>query len=117
SKIDSSQIINDHQVSSFTKSTSENQPDEEALELAKKAFQLESIHEVFNFYEFLYPINRLLDIFYKNRGSIQGNVELPLTTMKDGITNFLKLTNSFNNQLKQISDDESLAETNSSIQE
>ncbi|RXJ44444.1 helix-turn-helix domain-containing protein [Gelidibacter gilvus] len=117
SKIDSSQIINDHQVSSFTKSTSENQPDEEALELAKNAFQLESIHEIFNFYEFLYPINRLLDIFYKNRGSIQGNVESPLTMMKDGITNFLKLSNSFNNQLKQILDDESLPETNSSIQE
>lgn len=117
SKIDSSQIINDQQVSSFTKSTSDNQPDEEALELAKKVFQLESIHEVFNFYEFLYPINRLLDLFYKNRGSIQGNVESPLITLKDGITNFLKLSNSFNNQLKQFSDGDSLPETNSSIQE
>lgn len=117
SKIDSSQIINDQQVSSFTQSSAENQPDEQTLTLAKKAFQLESIQEIFDFYEFLYPINRLLDIFYKNRGSIQGSIESPLNTMKDGITNFLKLSTSFNNQLKQISDDESLPETNSTIQE
>src|SRR5690554_3784218 len=97
SKIDSSQIINDQQFSSFTQSSAENQPDEQTLTLAKKAFQLESIQEIFDFYEFLYPINHLLDIFYKNRGSIQGSIESPLNTMKDGITNFLKLSTSFNN--------------------
>lgn len=117
SKIDSSQIINDHQVSSFTKSSTENQPDENSLNLARKAFQLESIHEIFDFYEFLNPVNRLLDIFYKNRGSIQGNVELPLIAMKDGITNLLKVSTSFNVQLKQIADVDDLPEVQSSIQD
>ncbi len=116
SKIDSSQIINDHQVSSFTQASAENQPDEEALNLARKSFQLDSIHEIFDFYGFLYPANRLLDIFYKNRGSIKGNLELPLISMKDGITNLLKVSNSFNVQLKQISDAEDLPEANTSIQ-
>ena len=117
SKIDSSQIINDHQVSSFTQSSAKNQPDEQTLKSARKAFQLDSIHEVFDFYEFLYPANRLLDLFYKNRGSIQGNVELPLIAMKDGITNLLKISNNFNVHLKQISDTDDLPEINGAIQE
>lgn len=117
SKIDSSQIISDQQVSSFTKTSAENQPDENVLELAKRTFQLESIHEVFNFYVFLYPINRLLDLFYKNRTSIQGNVESPLRGMKEGVINFLKLNNSFNQQLLKICDADLLPETDSSIQE
>ncbi|MBA6154503.1 helix-turn-helix domain-containing protein [Gelidibacter maritimus] len=117
SKIDSSQIINDQQVSSFTQSSAENQPDEEALELAKKTFQLDSINDIFNYYGFLYPINRLLDIFYKNRGSIQGHVEAPLISLKDGVTNLLKVGHRFNNQLQDISNDEHLPETNNQIQE
>lgn len=116
SKIDSSQIINDQQVSSFTKLSAENQPDENALHVARKVFQLESIQEVFNYYEFLYPINRLLDVFYKNRGSIQGQVEAPLITMKDGVSNFLKLSHSFKIQLDQISDPHHLPETDNLIQ-
>lgn len=117
SKIDSSQIINDQQVSLFTQSSAENQPDEQTLQLAKIVFQLESIQDIFDFYEFLYPINRLLDIYYKNRGSVQGNVEAPLISIKNAITNFLKLSNSFSFQLHQISDDKSLPETNSLVQE
>ncbi|MEO5788287.1 helix-turn-helix domain-containing protein [Gelidibacter sp.] len=117
SKIDSSQIINDQQVSSFTKTSAENQPDENTLQSARKTFQLESIQEIFDFYEFLYPANRLMDIFYKNRGSVQGNVELPLITMKDGITNLLKVSNGFNVQLKQIADADDLPETNTAIQD
>ena len=117
SKIDSSQIINDQQVSSFTQASAENQPDEHTLKLARKVFQLESIHEIFDFYQFLYPANRLLDIFYKNRGSIQGNVEAPLIAIKDGITNLLKVSNSFNVQLKQISDTNDVPQTDAAIQE
>lgn len=117
SKIDSSQIINDQQVSSFTKLSAENQPDEEALELAKRTFQLDSINDIFNYYEFLYPINRLLDLYYKNRGSIQGQIESPLINMKEGVTNLLKVGNRFNNQLQDISNDGRLPETNNLIQE
>lgn len=117
SKIDSSQIINDHQVSSFTQSSTANSPDEATLEGAKKVFQLESMHEIFNFYDFLFPINRLLDVFYKNRGSVEGQIESPLIAMKEGVTNFLKLATSFNQQLSQQCDEGSLPETDTSIQD
>jgi hypothetical protein len=117
SKIHSNQIINDHQVISFTKKAEEQQPNENKLFLAQTAFQLDSIKEIFDFYEFLYPINRLLDIYYKNRGSIDGNLVAPLTTMKDGIANLLKISNSFSSQLKQISKNNILPEENPNLQE
>ena len=116
-KIHSNQIINDQEVTSFTKRAEEQQPNEQALHIARQTFQLDSINEIFDFYEFLYPINRLLDIYYKNRGSIQGNVDTPLITMKDGITNFLKVGHSFILQLKQISNVGDLPETNPTVQE
>ncbi|MEO6347493.1 MAG: HRDC domain-containing protein [Aquaticitalea sp.] len=116
-KIDSNQIINDQQVISFTKKTERQQPNEDVLQLAQKTFQLDSINEIFDFYEILYPINRLLDIYYKNRGSIQGNVDAPLIKMKEGITNFLKISTGFKGQLAQISESKALPETNATIQE
>lgn len=117
SKIDSNQIINDQQVTSFTKNAEAQQPNEPALTLARRTFQLDSINEIFDFYEFLYPVNRLLDIYYKNRGSIEGNVDAPLIIIKDSIANFLKVSHSFNIQLHQISTSENLPEINSTIQE
>lgn len=117
SKIDSNQIINDAHVTSFNKSTEAHQPNEIMLHAARASFQLDAIHEIFDFYEFLYPINRLLDVFYKNRGSIAGTMEQPLITMKDAIPNFLKISNSFNSQLRQISEEEVLPEDSDAIQE
>ena len=117
SKIDSSQIINDQQVSSFSQESSENKPNEKTLKLARRAFQLEAIQDVFHFFDFLYPTNRLLDIFYKNRGSIQGTIEAPLLSIKDTITNLLKISHSFNIQLNQICSSESLPEVDGQVQE
>ncbi|MGJ8592569.1 MAG: helix-turn-helix domain-containing protein [Aquaticitalea sp.] len=117
SKIHSNQIINDQQVTSFTQIAEGQQPDESALELAKLKFQLDSIHEIFDFYEFLYPINRLLDIFYKNRGSIQGNVDAPLIAIKNGITDFLKVSHNFNHQLHQLCETGEQPEINATVQE
>jgi len=77
SKIDSRQIISDTNVINFTKQVEENQPDEKELEQSKSIFQLQLISEVFDFFQFIYPVNRILDIYYKNRGSIEGNLEQP----------------------------------------
>ena len=57
SKIDSNQIISDTNVISFNKEAEENQPDEIFLSNLKQ-FQLDLISEIFDFYQFLYPINR-----------------------------------------------------------
>ncbi|CDF78431.1 DNA repair and recombination protein, putative h elicase [Formosa agariphila KMM 3901] len=107
SKITSNQIITDSNVLSFNKKSEENEPDEYVLEHSQKRFQLDLIAEVFGFYDFLYPINRILDIFYKNRSSLEGNLEAPMLVVKTAITNLLKVSNGFNTQLSQLSLEES----------
>jgi hypothetical protein len=116
SKINSNQIISDSNVISFNKNAEQNEPDKAVLESSQKMFQLDLIAEVFDFYEFVYPVNRVLDIYYKNRTSIEGKVEAPMLIIKDTITNFLKVSNSFNAQLKQLSVNEGLAEVSEQIQ-
>src|SRR5690606_8243006 len=81
-KINSSQIISDSHVLSFNKNAEANEPNTAVLQTSQKTFQLDLISDVFNFYEFIYPVNRILDIFYKNRTSIQGKVEAPMLSIK-----------------------------------
>ncbi len=102
SKIQSSQIISDGNVTTFNENAEQNPPDENVLESSQKHFQLDLISEVFGFYKFLYPLNRILDIYYKNRTVIEGSVEDTFLPIKDTITNFLKVANGFNAQLKEL---------------
>ena len=117
SKITPNQIISDNNVISFNKDAEANQPNDKILQESKRTFQLDLISEIFNFYRFLYPVSRILDIYYKNRGSIEGTIELPLTSIKECVSNLLKVNNSFNKQLKSIGDSLDIPESNSSIQE
>ena len=102
SKISSAQIISDVNVISFNRQAEENQPTEKDLNLSKSNFQLSLISELFEFYGFLYPINRFLDIYYKNRNAIIGDVEATLVNAKTTITNLLKVSNGFKYQLKEL---------------
>ncbi|MEJ6791158.1 MAG: helix-turn-helix domain-containing protein [Lacinutrix sp.] len=115
-KINSSQIISDSNVISFNKMAEENQPDETVLEQSKSEFQLNLISEIFNFYKFLYPVNRVLDLYYKNRGSIEGKIETPLISIKDCITNLLKVANAFKAQLNELSEITLIPESSKEIQ-
>ena len=116
SKINSNQIISDSNVISFNKMAEENQPDDIILNESKSKFQLNLISEIFNFYKFLYPVNRVLDIYYKNRGSIEGAVETPLITIKDCVTNLLKVANGFKAQLNELTKSNETPESNQDIQ-
>lgn len=102
SKINSNQIISDSHVISFNKEAEKNQPDERVLQESKSEFQLHVISEIFDFYKFLYPIGRILDVYYKNRTIVEGNIESHLLKMKEGVTNLLKVSNSFKVQLKTL---------------
>ncbi|MDG5492319.1 helix-turn-helix domain-containing protein [Psychroserpens sp. SPM9] len=116
SKIDSSQIISDTNVTNFNKKSEENQPNESILQHSKVEFQLGLIFEMFDFYNFLHPINRVLDLYYKNKGSIEGNFEAPMVSIKDTIASLLKVANGFNIQLKELSNKHELPEENKLLQ-
>jgi hypothetical protein len=116
--ISSSAIINDKTVSVFNDSVEENHPDEKILNESEKHFQLNLISELFDYQPFLYPTSRMIDVFYKNKTSIKGDVIDHLQTIKDdGVVALMKISNGFKNQLVQISEDNVLPENNSSIQE
>ncbi|WP_282124139.1 helix-turn-helix domain-containing protein [Algibacter mikhailovii] len=117
SKIHSDQIISDGNVTSFNEAAVENAPDESVLADSQKQFQLDLIAEIFDFYGFLYPVNRILDVYYKNRTVIEGPIETTFVSIKDCITNFLKVANGFNAQLKQLAVDGGLPEKSTLIQE
>ena len=91
---------------SFNKNAAENQPDENILKASKSEFQLNLIAEVFDFFGFMNPVNRVLDLFYKNRTSIEGNIETSFNAIKDAITNLLKVGSSFKIQLQNLSEPE-----------
>lgn len=117
SKIESKQIISDQNVISFNKSTEENAPDVIMLQQSKSQFQLDLISEVFNFYDFLLPINRLLDIFYKNRTRIEGDIEPALITIKDNCAKLIKVSASFRGQLRSLNREDITPENNKDIQD
>lgn len=116
-KINSSQIISDNNVLSFVKNAEDNQPDASILQESKTNFQLNLISELFNFYKFLYPVNRILDIYYKNRTVIEGQIETPLNTIKQAVASLLKVSNSFEGQLKVLSKSNEVPELSKAIQE
>jgi ATP-dependent exoDNAse (exonuclease V) alpha subunit len=112
--ITSSAIINDNTVRVFNKEVEENLPDETILTSSEIQFQLNLISELFDYQSFLYPITRLIDIFYKNSTSIKGNIIDHLQVIKDdGIVALMKVSNGFKNQLIVISEDGVLPENSS----
>jgi DNA replication protein DnaC/ribonuclease D len=116
--ITSSAIINDSTVSVFNEGVEENHPDEHVLNDSEKNFQLNLIAELLDYQPLLYPITRLLDVFYKNKTSIRGAVIDHLQTIKDdGVVALMKVANGFKNQLLQISEEAILPENSSQIQE
>lgn len=116
--ITSNAIINDRTVSSFNESVEENHPDETILNESEKQFQLNLISELLDYQPFLYPTTRLIDVFYKNRTSIKGEVIEHLQTIKDnGVVALMKVSNGFRSQLTILSQDNVLPEKSSQIEE
>ena len=116
--ISENSIIYDRTVGVFNDSVEENHPDEHILNESEKQFQLNLISELFDYQHFLYPVSRLIDIYYKHKSSIKGDVIEQLQTIKDeGVVALMKVANGFKNQLTAISEDGILPENSSQIQE
>ena len=116
--ITSSAIINDSTVSVFNQGVEKNHPDEKILNDSEKQFQLNLIIELLDYQSFLYPITRLIDVFYKNKTSIKGDVINHLQTIKDdGIVALMKVSAGFKNQLLTISENNVLPEDSSIVKE
>ncbi len=106
SPINKNSIITDNRVSGFNTKVKSEKPDEKILENSKKQYQLELIEELFDYYTFLFPINRILDIYFKNKSVLFGQIAGPLSKIKDeAVIPLLKIKDSFIKQLKKMSID------------
>lgn len=104
--INENSIINDTRVASFNESVENNPPNTAILNQSQKAYQLNLIEALFNYYDFLKPVNRFIDLYYNNQNSLKGTIISPLTTIKEeGITKLLKIKSDFSAQLKELSVD------------
>ena len=118
SKISPSSIISDVTVQVFTKDISENLPDDQDLNDSEKAYELNLIAELFDYYPFLYPVRRLLDIYYTNKTSFQGELEAPLEAIKDlGVTALLKVSAGFKRELLRLNNEPNSPENDALIKE
>ncbi len=103
-KITSNAIINDSKVVAFTNEVEENFPTAQDLRISQKNYQLNLIEDLFNYQYFLYPIQRLIKIYYENKTSFKGNIIEPLNHIKDnGIVKLMKVATSFKSQLATLS--------------
>jgi hypothetical protein len=118
SPVNKNSIINDKRVTGFNKNVALNQPGKEMLQRSKKNFFLESVAEIIHYYPFLYPVNRLIDIYYKNSSSIEGAFIDRLKHIKEqGIIPLLKIKESFLRQLSQMANNIDNPENDTLIQD
>ncbi len=103
SPIKNSSIINDRRVTGFTNDIAKRQLDENILQNSKKQYFTEVIGELFDYLPLLYPVNRLIDIYQKNTGSIQGNVINPLQKLKEQLKGLIDIRNKFIKQITKLS--------------
>jgi len=117
-QIKDSSIINDNRVARFTKEVEENLPNETDLNNSQKTYQLNLIEDLFSYHSFLYPVQRLIKIYYENKTSFKGNIIEPLNHIKDkGIIALMQVATSFKNQLAKLSETNINPEENKVAQE
>ncbi len=116
--IRSQSIISDTTVEGFTKLMESQEPNQEQLLAAQETFQLDLLDELFDYYAFLRPLNRLIDVYYKHSSSISGHFVDPLEAIKNkGVVPLVKVSAAFKKQLKDLSTKELLPENNEALQE
>lgn len=104
SKINSNAVINDYRVSVFSDDVRNNMPSSQQLENDVKQFQLELITELFDFKDFLFPINASISHFNKNQHTFRGNFNDEMRPIRDAIQDeLLKVSANFQTQLERMS--------------
>ncbi len=116
-QIKDSSIISDTKVDSFTKEVENNQPNDSILNESQKTYQLNLITDLFNYYTFIYPLKRIIDIYYNNKTSIEGNIIEIIPIIKDNVTSLLKISTTFKNQIDQLSTSVDSLESDTTLQE
>ncbi len=95
-------IITDAKVTDFSTKNA-GMPTRDELLHHKREFQLDLIRELFDFYPVIKVLERLYHYYYKNAGSIQGNLIEPVNELKSVLTPWVKTGKNFDSQLRNHS--------------
>ncbi len=116
SKISEASVINDQRVQQFNQKVADHEPDEQVLITSQITFQLQLITELFDFYPLLRPLDTVLKLAYKNQTVIQGNILTQLNTLKQAVSELVKISHGFKTQLESMSKNGVLPEQDTAIQ-
>ncbi len=117
-RINQRSIIGDHSVSDFINETEKNQPDQEQLAEAKKAYQQMLITELFDFNPLIRSLNYCLKIVNEHHDSILGNPKELLENILSGVrTDLIEVSEKFQPQLNGLLRGETDAESNIPLQD
>lgn len=102
--ISGNNVICDEKVTSFTAEAIENEPDEKAFYDSQRNYQLHLIYEVFDFYEFVKPLERIEKILRNHPpNSIKGNLLEKINEIRNnGIIPLLKINTKFKEQIEKL---------------
>jgi hypothetical protein len=116
--IQSKSIINDTSIDTFNKTVEAHQPTDTELKTSQRTFQFYLIDQLFNYRSFLFPVNRMLDIYANHPNSIEGNIKELLPTIKEnGITELLKINTTFQQHIQSICGETDEPEKSQTVQE
>ncbi len=116
--LSSQSVINDETVLGFTSNVEQNQPDEKALEVHRKTYELQLLNELFDFKPIIRTITLLLKVWSENASSLMGNLQKDLQNILKPIQNeMVEVAEKFSPQLENLADKYGFAEENAPLQE
>lgn len=116
-KLSSKSIISDNRVDDFTKDVEANLPNEQELSKSEKAYQLSLVTDIFNYKYFIYHPKRIIDLYYRNTNSIQGDILDRMLYIVEKLEQLLKISDKFNFQIKTLSQEVNNIASDAKIQE
>jgi hypothetical protein len=118
SRISSRSIICDQTVNGFNQNVEENQPDQDALDLSKKNYQLSLLEELFTFQPLNYQVGKCIDILQENESVFMGNLMENLTKIQQLVQQeLITVSDKFKIQIQYLAQDNPHVETNEPLQE
>lgn len=116
--IKNASIINDSRVTQFTQAIENNLPNETQLQQSRKVYQLSLLEDLFDFEPLIFPVKRMISLFYTHESSLMGNIIEPLMAIQEqGIVDIKKVSQGFKAQLASLSKGDVMPEQDDFIQE
>jgi len=111
-------IISDHEVSGFNDQVQKNEPDQATLDESKKRFQIELLHELFDYKPIQRSFYALLKVMKENASAIVGSPQSAVSQVIDTIqTDCISVAEKFMPQINRLFAENPDTESNPALQD